>query len=249
MKSKKISLGNETVCSVFSEKALASFNNNLVLVHPKFPEIKLIVTMNPKGHINYAEDSITIFSDMITNIFNGLNILDFMVAGSKDPFEYSYYSTKQVLSYIVAEVCIYMNEKNLSKFFHYKPYLISSTMILTDGVTASVTSIGDDSCYINNNRVVTELDCKIGNNFIGLPSALQNQVVTLDYGQISALYVLNYELNRLLKRYGIEKLLASISMHKMSGILNSAFLFPKDSYRVPCTAIGLFKNKRRIYKK
>lgn len=248
-KEEKINLGYETVCSVMSEKAVESSHKILVLKHPKFPEIKLIVTINPKGHLNYAKESVDVFGGMVENLFNGLTALDFMVVGTGDALEYSYYSTKQVLSYLLASICEYMNSKNLSKFSKYKPYLISSTMILTDGVTASIASIGDDKCYIKENGTIDMVDCVISSSYIGEANVYRISPITLDYSSIKELYVLNYELDFLMKDKQLASFLKEASRCKLLEIFSSAFLFPKDSKKIPCTLLGLFKNKVRTYKK
>lgn len=248
-KDEKINLGYETVCSVMTEKAVETFHKVLILKHPKFSEIKLIVTINPKGHFNYANESVAIFCDIVQSLFNGLTELDFMVVGTSDALEYSYYSTKQVLSYLLAEACEYMASENLRKFSKYKPYLISSTMILTDGVTASIGSIGDDKCYIKENGTIDIVDCSINSSYIGKPNIYQISPITLDYSSIQELYVLNYELDFLMQNKQLESFLKRDSRYKLSEILFKAFLFPRDSKKIPCTLLGLYKNKRRTYQK
>ena len=249
IKKGKIDLGNETACIVRNERTEKTFNKTLVLQHPRFPEIKLFVTVNPKSHINYSEKATTIFSDIVTNLFNGLTELDFMVAGAADSFEYSYSSTRNVVAYLMAEVCKYMESKNSLLFYNYRPYLISSTMILTDGVTASIASIGDDKCYYKEGKNLTSFSDNIENVYVGdLKALTQTRVTTFDYSSLSALFVLSHELYKLMENNDLEKFLRSSSKNNLDRILKEAFPFPEYEETVPCSALGLFQNKKMVYK-
>lgn len=158
----KVNLGGDLVSGVVNRGYnLKNCCQTLSLVHPQFPNIKLIALASADLESRYSYDSAAIFCSEVRKRFNSLKDCDFEVSGVSDSEEYSEVSMLDVTSRIMTSVGRQIQEMNskekVSSFESVKPYSLSATIVVTDGIKVGVTTVGDTRCYYTKDGVVRKI--------------------------------------------------------------------------------------------
>lgn len=168
----KVNLGDSLVSGTSTGYGTT---DTLIVVHPEFPNIKLMAVASADEDCIGASEAASLFCNVVKKKFQNLNSAFFEVSGYRDPLEYSEVCMMDVASNIMTHAGIAISEMNkkaeaTTTLTGLKPYLISATIVVTDGMSAYAATLGDTRCcYFENGafktltRVETASDlCRAG---------------------------------------------------------------------------------------